>query len=231
MTRALAACALVLLIPIGAAAQVDDDTPAADQPPATQGPMIVERIHSGFLVAPEVKATLFDKQVKPLVGGSAGWVAQETFFIGGGAYWLPERGRSDRELAYGGAVLQWFIANGDRFGLSARGLLGGGRATLPTTVTEVIGLPSPRDLDRLTPAQRTDLIRSHTVTTTIRSSQDFAVAEPEVNARFGLAKHVRLSLGAGYRFAGSDWRRDGFDRDSSRRLSGATASLGLQIGG
>jgi hypothetical protein len=39
---------------------------------------------------------------------------------------------------------------------------------------------------------------------------------------------VRLSLGAGYRFAGSDWRRDGgFDRAGGRRLSGATASLGV----
>src|SRR2546430_11462498 len=46
----------------------------------------------------------------------------------------------------------------------------------------------------------------------------------------GLARHVRLTLGAGYRFAGNDWRRGGgFDR--GQRISGAVGSLGVQIGG
>ena len=60
MMRAVAACALVMLAAINAAAQTDEGTPAGSQPPATQGPMIVERIHSGVLFAPEVKATRFD---------------------------------------------------------------------------------------------------------------------------------------------------------------------------
>jgi len=227
MIRALAAVAVVLVFPTGAYAQADDQSPPAGQPPATQGPMIVERLHSGFMFAPEVKATLFDKKVSPLVGGSAGWVADETFFVGGAGYWMPERGRSDRELAYGGAVLQWFVRSSDRFGFSAKALLGGGRATLPDTITQILPLPQPRELERLTPAQITDLLRTRTVTQTIRLRENFVMAEPEVNARIGLARHVRLTVGAGYRFAGTDWRRGG---DARRRLSGATGSLGVQIG-
>ena len=237
--RACAAGALVMLLPIGAAAQTGEGTPAASQPPASQGPMIVERLHSGVLFAPEVKATLFDKKVAGLVGGSIGWVADETFFVGGGGYWMPERGHSDRELAYGGAVFQWFIQSSDRFGLSAKALLGGGRATLPGTFTQILPLPPQRELDRLTPAQLAELLRSRTVTSAVRLRQDFVVAEPEVNARIGLARHVRLTLGAGYRFAGTDWRDQrgqrgdsgGENGNSRTRLSGATASLGVHIGG
>ena len=230
--RAVAACALVMLLAINAAAQSDEGTPAASQPPATQGPMIVERLHSGVLFAPEVKATQFDKKVSGLVGGSIGWVADETFFVGGGGYWMPERGRSDRELAYGGAVFQWFVQSSDRFGISAKALLGGGRATLPGTVTQILPLPPQRELDRLTPAQFAELLRSRTVTSTVRLRQDFVVAEPEVNARISLTRHVRLTLGAGYRFAGTDWRRgEGRGDDDRRRLSGATGSIGVQIGG
>jgi len=236
MRAVLAAALLVASLPLAASAQ-DGIAPSPDavqppppQTPANQGPMIVERLHSGFMLVPEVKATEFDKKVSGLIGGSAGWVSQETFFIGGGAYFMPTNRSSDRRLAYGGVVMQWFVTSGARFGLSAKALLGGGRATLPETVTQVVGLPFGRDVDRLTPAQLNDLIRVHTLTTTVRSREDFLVAEPEVNARFGLMKHVRLTLGAGYRFAGNDWRRGGgFDR--GRRISGAVGSLGVQIGG
>ena len=227
---------LIALLPLAASAQdavdrsADGSQPQAPpQTPLNQGPMIVERLHSGFMLVPEVKATEFDRKASGLIGGSAGWVSQETFFFGGGGYWMPTRGSNDRRLAYGGFVMQCFVANGDRFGLSAKALLGGGRATLPDTVTQVVGFPLGRETDRLTPAQLRDLVQAHTVTTTVRFRQDFLLAEPELNARVGLAKHVRLTLGAGYRFAGNDRRGGGFD--AGHRISGAVGSLGLQIGG
>jgi hypothetical protein len=234
--RALAACIVLALLPIAAAAQADD----GNTQPASQGPMIVERIHSGVLFAPEVKATRFDGKVSGLVGGSIGWVSDETLFIGGGGYWMPERRRSDREMAYGGLVVQWFALTSERVGVSAKALVGGGSATLPGTVTQILPLPPQRDLDRMTPAQFNDLLRSRTVTSTVRLRQDFLVAEPEVNARIGLTRHVRLTVGAGYRFTGTHWRGergqrgDNFENrengDNRTRLNGATASLGLQIG-
>ena len=163
-----------------------------------------------------------------LVGGSAGWVAQETFFIGGAGYWMPSQRSADRRLAYGGLLLKWFFANSDRRGLSAGAHVGGGEATLPETVTlGALPTPDPRS-GRPTPPTPD---QPRTVTTTVRVREDFVVAEPEVSARIGLAKHVRLSLGAGYRFAGDDWRRRGFDRGLNDRLSGATATFGVQIGG
>ena len=58
----------ILLVPGIAAAQ------SAPAPGAgSQGPMIVERVKSGFLVEPEVKVTSFDHQTSELVGADAGW--------------------------------------------------------------------------------------------------------------------------------------------------------------
>ena len=227
MTRIVVASALLAAaLPLTASAQTSAD---ATQPPVNQGPMTVERIHSGFSLMPEVKITDFDGKASGLVGGSAGWLADETVFIGGGGYWMATDRSRSRELAYGGFVMQWFFLNSDRFGVSGKVLLGGGQATTPQTVTQVVGLPGPRELNQLTQAQFNDLVRVHTVTTTIGLRQDFLAAEPELNARVGLARHVRLTLGAGYRFAGNDWRRR--DGGRSDRISGAVGSLGLQIGG
>lgn len=238
MRAPLLAAIVIAALPLPAMAQtgLDATDPSADgaqPPPTTQGPMIVERVHNGFLAAPEVKATEFDKRAEALVGGSAGWVAAETLFIGGGGFWMPQKHQSDRELAYGGVVLQWFVINGDRFGLSAKALFGGGEATLPETVTQYVYPPLPTPLPtagRNSPP--IPLPAPRLVTTTVPLHSNIGVAEPEVNARLAFSKHLRLALGAGYRFAGSDWgRRNVFDGDVGRRLSGATATIGLQIGG
>jgi len=228
MTRFAFAGALILAaLPLTASAQSADE---ATQPTPTQGPMTVERLHSGFVFTPEAKITDFDHQTSGLIGGSAGWLAEEAFFFGGAGYWMPN-GSNGRELGYGGFVMQWFVVGGDRFGLSAKALLGGGTATVLQTVTQVVGLPSPRDLDRLTPAQRDDLVRAHTVSSNVRVRNDFFVAEPEVNARFGIAKHVHLTLGAGYRFAGNGWYYHYGGFNHLERVSGAVGSFGVTIGG
>lgn len=229
MTRAvLAAAALAAALPLTASAQTAAD---ATQPPVNQGPMTVERIHSGFAAMPEVKITDFDGKASGMIGGSAGYVAEEAFFIGGGGYWMATDRSHSRELAYGGFVMQWFVLNGDRFGVSGKVLLGGGEATTPQTVTQVVGLPGPRELGQLTQAQYNDLVRVHTVTTTIGLRQDFFVAEPEVTARLAVARHVRLTVGAGYRFAGNGWWWHYYGGGGHNdRVSGASGTVGVQIG-
>lgn len=236
MTRLAFAGAVLILaaLPLTASAQsADDTTTATTQPPPTQGPMTVERLRSGFVFTPEAKITDFDHQTSGLIGGSAGWLAEETFFFGGAGYWMPN-GSNGRELGYGGFVMQWYIMGGDRFGLSAKALLGGGTATTLQTVTQIVPIapiPGPRDQGRVTPDQRTDLNRTQTVTSTVRVQEDFFVAEPEVNARITIAKHVHLTLGAGYRFAGDGWWHyyyNGFNH--LERVSGAVGSFGVQFG-
>ena len=94
---------------------------------ASQGPMLVEQIHNGFVIAPDFKFTQVDRKSSGLAGAYAGLVVDEHFFIGGGGYVLASPTR-DRNMAYGGLVLQWIAGGNDVFGFSAKTLLGGGDA-------------------------------------------------------------------------------------------------------
>ena len=58
------------------------------QQPATQGPMVVERVHNGFAGAPDFKVTTLDRSTGRLVGGYGGWLIDNTLLIGAGGYWL-----------------------------------------------------------------------------------------------------------------------------------------------
>src|SRR5262249_2053740 len=113
MRLAFAAALAVFALPLTATAQTAGDV--TQQPPSSQGPMTVERMYSGFVFAPEVKITDFDHQTSGLIGGSAGYLAEETFFFGGAGYWMPN-GSNGRELGYGGVVMRWVITKNDQLG-------------------------------------------------------------------------------------------------------------------
>lgn len=215
--RAAAGCLLVALSPLAAAAQ-------GGSPPSTplgQGPMTVERVKSGFLVAPDFKVTEFDRRVSQLAGAYAGWLSDRTFFLGGGGYWLANRSR-DREMAYGGLVVGWFAGADRRIGFGAKGLIGGGRARLVTSVGDIFDYDH-RDVQRLEGvASGLGLLIPPQVNVRVRD--DFFVAEPEATVIVGLSKHFRLTAGAGYRLIGGA-------RGTRDRLQGATGSVALQIGG
>ena len=214
-TRAAAACLLVVLTPLAAAAQ------GGAAPPPNQGPMTVERVKSGFLVAPDFKVTEFDHRVSGLVGAYAGWLSDRTIFIGGGGYWLANRSR-DREMAYGGFVVGWFAGADRRIGFGAKGLIGGGRATLVRSFADIFD-DNGRDVRRLeVSAHGTSLLIPPPIN--VRVLDDFFVAEPEATVIVGLTPHFRLTAGAGYRLIGGA-------RGTRSRLEGATGSVALQIGG
>jgi len=214
MRRAILVSVIGWLVPLSAAAQ-----PGSVATPRTQGPMIVEPIHSGLLATPDVKFTEVYRRTSELVGGYAGWVTEDTFFVGGGGYWLANR-NSDREMAYGGLVVQWLIWKSSRVGFGAKGLVGGGEATLSDTIAITPRVPEFRAPDGRIPMPAPALVQR------VRFREGFVIAEPEGLLSFTLTKRLRLAIGAGYRFTGSE--RRGFGGD---RLDGATGSVALQIGG
>ena len=204
------------VVPLPAAAQ---DTTATAQPPTpapnAQGPMIFEAIHSGWLVAPDAKITQFDGQTDGLLGGYGGWITDDTFFVGGAGYWLVNPS-NDHEMWYGGLSLQWLAHTQSRFGYSAKGLIGGGEATLSQTVFPVDFRNGPRG--------RNDGRSIGSFPSTVRFRQAFFLMEPEANVLVRLTRSMRITAGAGYRFTFADYGGDS-------RLRGATGTLGLQIGG
>lgn len=216
--------AIVVLAPLAASAQ-------PGTPPLSQGPMTLERIHNGFLVAPDVKITTVDRKTSELVGGYAGWLSDDTLFIGAGGYWMAN-GSSTREMGYGGLIVQWFShSSDDRVGLSAKGLIGGGQATLGSTVTTIQPF-DPRDIfpgpGRVDINQIANpLPHPITTTSTVRFREGFFVAEPEFGVFVRVARHARVTGGVSYRLIGAD--RGVSDGDV--RLRGAAGSIALQIGG
>jgi hypothetical protein len=215
--RSLVVALGVFLLPLLAAAQ--------NAPPpssAGQGPMIVERVKSGFLVEPEVKVTRFDHQTSELVGADAGWLADQMFFIGGGGYWMANQSH-DRELAYGGLVLGLSTPADSPVSFGVKALLGGGQATVARSYT-VFDDGDHGDLRIQQPGGSRNVVVLPPIVTSVRLRDDFFVFEPEAHVAFKLSKALRLKVGAGYRWI--DQGRYGLDG-----LSGPSGSVALQIGG
>lgn len=185
------------------------------------GPLVLEPVQSGFVVAPDVKVTDFDGDLGTLVGGYAGWLHDRALFVGGAGYWLAN-GRRDQELAYGGLLVGWTVNGGGRVAFGARGLVGAGQATLSDDITFARrNLQAPGRSSRPGGAST-----GGAGTTGFRYWYDrqFLIFEPQGNVLVKLANGVRLDIGAGYRLIGSE-------HDFDDRLRGATGSIALRFGG
>lgn len=225
MRNALTAVALMLCAAGAASAQ---DTGPAPATPTDQGagPLVLERVHNPFVVAPEYKITEVDGDTRQLIGGHAGWLLEDQILIGGAGYWLAD-GSRDTRLAYGGLLIGWTMSADHRVRFGGRGLVGGGTATLASDLAVF-----PVDIDGGIGGRGNDgrVVRfgsgpAATVPKTIRvrGRDDFFVFEPQGNATTRITDHVGVDLAVGYRWTGfSDFLRD--------RLDGVTGSLALQFG-
>jgi hypothetical protein len=179
--------------------------------------MIVERVKSGFLVAPDFKVTEVDHSTSELIGAYAGWLEDQTFFIGGGGYWLAN-GAGNRDMGYGGLVVQWFVRAKDPIAFSVKGLVGGGWTEASTTISR----PIPVDFRGGRGDSRPG---TPTITTArFRTETGFFVFEPEANMLIRLTRGVRLAAGVGYRLIDAEY-------GDESRLRGVVGSIGVQLGG
>lgn len=201
MTKTLSAVLMVLLVPMAAAAQTA---------PTTQGPLVLERLHDPFVVAPDYKFTDLDGDTGQLAGAYAGRLLADTLFVGGGFYWLVN-GDHGEEMRYGGLLLGWSLPVGQAVRFGARGLVGFGTATLGVN-SQVVSQPRGRDGIRGFPVQNVRFL----------ARDDFFVFEPQVNATVQVIQHVGIEVGGGYRVTGAtDALED--------RLNGVSGSLGVQL--
>ena len=217
MQTRLLAVVFVLLAPLSAAAQ---------------GPMVIEPIGSGWVATPEIKQTEVDSKAATMIGGSAGYVANETFFVGGAGYWLAN-GSNNREMGYGGFVMQWFAKAGDHTWIAPKMLLGGGTGTLTSTVTQIVTpIPGPYGGGPNTAATP---IVPQTVTSLVRVHNDFFVFEPELDAKIRISRLAQISVGGGYRFVSGYYGYYPYYYYGSSpfdsRFQGWVGSFGIQFGG
>jgi len=201
------------------------------QPPApTAGPLVLERIHDAWVLAPDFKVTDVDGRTGELAGAYGGKLLDNTLLLGGAAYWLANDAR-DFKMTYGGAMVGWQSREYGRIRFGGRGLAGIGSATLGFDVTSLASGARQGDIRFGVTDPRAAFPVRGTVTapqpTAIRprviARDDFVFVEPEANVALRLTKGIGVSCGVGYRQTGAaDVLRD--------RLNGPTANLAMQFG-
>jgi hypothetical protein len=227
--------AAVLVLPQRASAQ--QLAAAGQQPPAladapqapapAQGPLVVQPVRSGPVVAFDVKVTEFDHDTAWLLGGYGGWITDERFLIGGAGYWMVD-GPNDTELFYGGLLVGWQVPAGKVVRFGVRGLVGGGQATL----WDQFYVESPEHPNRPRPMPvhgggyfdgYPDCPGCDGGWGRYAFYQGFFVFEPQADATIAVTDRLGLHLGVGYRvIAGAG--------DFNDRLQGLTGSVALQVG-
>ena len=203
---------------------------SAQNPPApTNGPLVLERIHEPWVLAPDVKVTDLDDRTGELAGVYGGRLLDDTLLIGGAVYWLANNAR-DFKMIYGGVLVGWQSREFGRIRFGGRGLTGFGRATLGVDVAPLRGVTP------LAPAGRGDIrfgvtepraqapqLPNQTIRAQFAPTDDFFVVEPQANVSIRLTNAIGVSCGAGYRqTANANWLRD--------RLNGPSANLAVQLG-
>jgi hypothetical protein len=197
----------------------------AQQSPPPPGSLQIERIESGFVIAPDAKFTEVDDRFATLAGVYGGWLTDRTLLVGAGAYWLANRDDAFKMQYYGGLV-RWTFAARHTFGVSAGGFVGFGDATLGRTYGELF--PSGQ---RIKDPMRFRASRGHgdvrtplTNDTVLRINDGFVLAEPQLNGVWNITSWMRLDAGVGYRFIGAaDVLGD--------ELRGPSGSVAIQLGG
>ncbi len=192
-----------------------------------QGPLVIERVHNPFVVAPDYKVTDLDGELGQLAGVYAGRSLDGTLFIGGAGYWLVNGSGGD-ELAYGGVLTGWSMPAGRRIRFGARGLVGFGRATLGTDLDITRGLNDPRGFggrgDGRGDIRFGTTGRGGTQVSSIRvrARDDFFVFEPQADVLTRITDHIGLNWAAGYRLTALT---DALDD----RINGPTGSVAVQL--
>jgi hypothetical protein len=192
------------------------------QPPQTQGPMRVERVHNGFVIAPDFKVAQIDHTTGALAGAYAGWLFDNHFLVGAAGYGLTHHRDSINEMGYGGALIGWQTQAHDWLGFDIKGLIGGGRATMTTSFDDLFS-PFGRDQHPIPTSMRDHIDDHFPPNGRFRFREDFFIFEPQADVVLNLTNHIGLSVGAGYRVVGE---ADGVQS----RLRGATGSVALRIG-
>jgi len=207
---------------------------AQNLPAPTNGPLVLERIHDPWVLAPDFKVTDLDDRTGALAGAYGGRLLGDTLLIGGAVYWLANDER-DFKMTYGGVLVGWQSHEFGRVRFGGRGLAGFGRATLGVDAAPLrgitplapvgrgdirFGVTDPRVTDPRVPAPQ---LPTQTIRARFAATDDFFVVEPQANVSVRITNAIGVSCGASYRqTANANWLRD--------RLNGPSANLAVQFG-
>jgi hypothetical protein len=211
LTGSLPGVLLVLAASVAAASPQDPSSGGQSSRPARaqQGPLVLQPISSGFVFTPEVRFTEVNHSYGTMLGGSGGWLYDQTLFIGGGFFGLVD-GAHGSELYYGGLITGWSTPISRAVRVGVRGLFGWGHSE---TFESFSYAGYCHHGGCYPPATEQAWIY-----------QDFWVVEPQATATIRLGKQVALELGGGYRLTGNNYY--GWDG----HVNGGFGSVGIRFG-
>ncbi len=215
MRSPIAVTVVVLLV--GATSARAQTSPA----PAGQAPLVLERIHNPFVVAPDYKVTDLDGQLGQLAGAYAGRLLADQVLVGGAAYWLAD-GHDGTRLTYGGVLVGWSSSPQRWLRFGARGLVGVGTARLETNFAGPLVPGAPPQTFARFGSRGVPGVQNAPRTIRVLVQDDFFVFEPQANLLTSVTDHIALDWCAGYRVVG-------FTDALEERLDGATGSVALQL--
>jgi len=222
----LGAAAVIALSPLVAIAGPGPQQPA--QPPAGQGTVVVEQVRNGPVFGAEFKYTAMNRHDAYLLGGYAGVIFDGKLLIGGAGYWQVDSGHYDGNgyddyyyghndyygaNGYGGLLLEWYALRSPVVSVSARGLIGGGVATVGVNDYLYMNQPAGRHGAMYPPVGRY-----------YAYGQAYFVFEPQVNVSLRLVPGVAMVGGVGYRVIG--WANGWEDQ-----IQGVTGTFAIRFGG
>lgn len=92
------------------------------------GPLVVEKIQSGWVFTPDVKAADLHGDTGALAGGYIGRMTDRTWVFGAGGYVVTNRD-DNFNMWYAGPVVEYLFHADRAIGFGVRGLVGIGSAT------------------------------------------------------------------------------------------------------
>lgn len=196
-------------------AATPDSTAPSEQPSTVKTVFGDAPFTSGGFGAPVLKVGSVNGQMGLIVGGRGGWVVNKTFVLGGGGYGLVTHNdvtglpKTNLQLGYGGAELEWIVASDEAVHASAMLLIGAGGAQIRSDSAWESGQN-----------YRMGDIASTT----------FFVLEPQVNVELNLTRWFRVGAGASYRWTNGASMTPGTAVVNDVSLRGVTGVLTLKFG-
>jgi hypothetical protein len=193
---------------------------AQQPPPASQsGPLVLESMQNGFVLAPDVKFTKVNGQVATLAGAYGGWLQDDQMFIGGAAYWRVDAKHDINDLAYGGMVFGWNFDPKRPVSAGVKSLVGFGHfSQFDSSAYPVYCDPRHRSVCTAAPSPYGYGHYDYGY----GFHSDFFLFEPEVDVHAKITSHVRVTAGASYLFTDSPHGLDD-------AIHGATGSVSVQF--
>jgi hypothetical protein len=189
---------------------------------------VVEQVHNGPAFGFEFKYTEMNRDDAFLLGGYLGVLFDNTLFVGGAGYWQVDDGYGSYHgyddyyygyndyygaNGYGGLLVEWYALRSPVVSLSARGLVGGGVATVGWDDYAYIAQPKGgRGMTYPPPPVY------------YAFDQSYFVFEPQVNLTVRFAPGVAMVGGVGYRVIG--WANGWEDQ-----IQGLTGTFAIRFGG